>query len=62
MPKYPNLSCSVYVESENEKILLLEIDREGREIIYFENADNPVVKEVCGNIEERLKICFANDN
>lgn len=57
--KYPELSCNVYAEIDGEKVLLIEIDREGRAKLFYENFDADEVKKIfekinC-NIESYMK-------
>lgn len=57
--KYPELSCNVYAEVDGENVLLIEIDREGRAKVYYENLNSDDVKKIfekinC-NIESYIK-------
>lgn len=57
--KYPELSCNVYAEVDGEKVLLIEIDREGNEKVYYEKFKidkvQKIFEEINGNIESYIK-------
>lgn len=57
--KYPELSCNVYAEVDGENVLLIEIDREGNEKVYYENFKidkvRKIFEEINCNIERYIK-------
>lgn len=57
--KYPELSCNVYAEVDGENVLLIEIDREGNEKVYYENFKidkvQKIFEKINCNIESYIK-------
>ena len=57
--KYAGLSGKVYAEVDGEKVLLIEIGRDGRAKVYHENFGidgvRRIFEEINGNIESYIK-------